>query len=266
MVGQSLIRIFRKLDSAVYNYFMEVHHHSHTARKKWNHYVWEFLMLFLAVFCGFLAENQREHYIEHQREKQYVRSFIEDLKSDTAELKKGLAGAAKSARYCDTLLRFLQPYIKGDRIPTKVTNLNQYAVPRLLLIFTDRTSSQLKNAGAMRLIRNKEVADGLVDYWKQIEETKNNLDRYLDYRERQRELTFKLVMIPEVTMYSREIPLDSISDVPIINKDQALWSEFLNLVAMCRRILSEAHKRSLEAQLQKATSLIALIKEEYNVK
>ena len=118
----------------------------------------------------------------------------------------------------------------------------------------------------MRLIRNKEVADGLVDYWKQIEETKNNLDRYLDYRERQRELTFKLVMIPEVTMYSREIPLDSISDVPIINKDQALWSEFLNLVAMCRRILSEAHKRSLEAQLQKATSLIALIKEEYNVK
>jgi hypothetical protein len=42
---------------------MEVHHHAHTARKKWTHYFWEFFMLFLAVFCGFLAENQREHYI-----------------------------------------------------------------------------------------------------------------------------------------------------------------------------------------------------------
>ena len=36
---------------------MEVHHHpiaigSHCARKKWTHYFWEFLMLFLAVFCG----------------------------------------------------------------------------------------------------------------------------------------------------------------------------------------------------------------------
>jgi hypothetical protein len=36
---------------------MEVHHHAHTARKKWTHYFWEFLMLFVAVFCGFLAEN-----------------------------------------------------------------------------------------------------------------------------------------------------------------------------------------------------------------
>ena len=47
---------------------MEVHTHTHTPRKKWTHYFWEFIMLFLAVFCGFLAENQREHYIEQQRE------------------------------------------------------------------------------------------------------------------------------------------------------------------------------------------------------
>ena len=48
---------------------MEVHHRSHTTGKKWTHYFWEFLMLFLAVFCGFLAENQREHVIEKKREK-----------------------------------------------------------------------------------------------------------------------------------------------------------------------------------------------------
>ena len=53
---------------------MEVHHHSHTASppagragKKWTHYFWEFLMLFLAVFCGFLAEYQLEHKIESDR-------------------------------------------------------------------------------------------------------------------------------------------------------------------------------------------------------
>jgi hypothetical protein len=47
---------------------MEVHHHSqipapetHAQGSKWTHYFWEFLMLFLAVFCGFLAENIREH-------------------------------------------------------------------------------------------------------------------------------------------------------------------------------------------------------------
>jgi hypothetical protein len=37
---------------------MEVHHHAHHdhGKKNWKSYFWEFLMLFLAVFCGFLAE------------------------------------------------------------------------------------------------------------------------------------------------------------------------------------------------------------------
>ena len=29
---------------------MEVHHYSHALGKKWTHYFWEFLMLFLAAF------------------------------------------------------------------------------------------------------------------------------------------------------------------------------------------------------------------------
>lgn len=46
---------------------MEVHHHTHHehGKRNWKSYFWEFLMLFLAVFCGFLAEYQLEHTIEH---------------------------------------------------------------------------------------------------------------------------------------------------------------------------------------------------------
>ena len=36
----------------------------------------------LAVFCGFLAEYQLEHLIEHQREKRYMKTMVEDLKKD----------------------------------------------------------------------------------------------------------------------------------------------------------------------------------------
>src|SRR5574338_1328038 len=65
---------------------MEVHHHSHAEGKRLKHYLFEFFMLFFAVFCGFLAENQREHIVERQREKQYMSTMLEDLKSDTAFL------------------------------------------------------------------------------------------------------------------------------------------------------------------------------------
>lgn len=57
---------------------MEVHHLAQTVRKKWTHYFREFLLLFLALLCGFLAE--------HQREKQFIRSRVEDLQTDTANL------------------------------------------------------------------------------------------------------------------------------------------------------------------------------------
>ncbi|MBL0274465.1 MAG: hypothetical protein IPQ06_15790 [Chitinophagaceae bacterium] len=69
---------------------MEVHAHTHTARKKWTHYFWEFIMLFLAVFCGFLAENIREHAVERHREKQFIQAYLEDLKTDTANIKRNI--------------------------------------------------------------------------------------------------------------------------------------------------------------------------------
>ena len=65
---------------------MEVHAHTHTERKKFTHYLWEFLMLFLAVYCGFLAENMREHMIENRRARGLVVSLLNDLQHDTAQL------------------------------------------------------------------------------------------------------------------------------------------------------------------------------------
>src|SRR5262245_63522466 len=86
---------------------MEVHHHSHTERKKWTHYLWEFLMLFLAVFCGFLAENQREHFVEHRQEKQYMKLMMEDLVNDTIQLQKSLADIGSSVSNIDSALVYL---------------------------------------------------------------------------------------------------------------------------------------------------------------
>src|SRR5689334_20169537 len=67
---------------------MEVHKHPHhiTHKKKWGEFLLEFLMIFFAVFCGFLAENLREHLVEKERGMQYIESFYEDLKTDTASI------------------------------------------------------------------------------------------------------------------------------------------------------------------------------------
>src|SRR6186997_3071711 len=65
---------------------MEVHAHTHTPRKKWTHYLWEFLMLFLAVFCGFLAEYQLEHQIEKERAEKFLQSMLLDVRTNISNL------------------------------------------------------------------------------------------------------------------------------------------------------------------------------------
>src|SRR3954468_11291997 len=67
---------------------METHaHHLHKAPgKKWTHYLFEFLMLFLAVFTGFLAENFREHIVERTRAHQFLQSMLLDVKTNIINL------------------------------------------------------------------------------------------------------------------------------------------------------------------------------------
>ena len=136
---------------------------------------------------------------------------------------------------------------------------------RLTLINTDRTSSQLKNSGAMRLIRNKKVVDGILRYWNQIEKTNVTLERYLDYRNAGRELTLKLFMWPEVYRRGLLLKEDSIHYLKIIDPDPKKWDELTNLIGASGLIVSTGHLRNLNNQIKMAVELIALIKKEYHL-
>ncbi len=67
---------------------MEVHHHPDLEHKKkrFKEYFLEFLMIFLAVTLGFIAENVREGISDRSKEKEYIESLVQDLKTDTAQV------------------------------------------------------------------------------------------------------------------------------------------------------------------------------------
>jgi len=144
---------------------MEVHAHSHTARKKWTHYLWEFLMLFLAVFCGFLAENQREHMIEHQREKKFIRSLFSDLEADISRL--GDIVELRNERV--HLLDSFSTLLNSPSVLQHTNDLyyyNSFATRGVAFRFTpvDGTMQQLKNAGNLRLVNKSYISDSIISY------------------------------------------------------------------------------------------------------
>lgn len=153
---------------------MEVHHHAHHGGKKsWKSYFWEFLMLFLAVFCGFLAEYQLEHKIERDREKQYVESFVEDLKFDTASISKILIYRQTKLEKMDSLMLLLSTnQVKG--FENELYYFGRHLIRSLPFQNNDRTITQLKNSGGLRLIRSEQAADSIISYQKMVEEIKTN--------------------------------------------------------------------------------------------
>src|SRR5512138_2550244 len=149
---------------------MEVHHHSHTERKKWTHYLWEFLMLFLAVFCGFLAENFREHLVENKREKKYIQSFYEDLTADERDLQLNINFLRAQALQADSLHTLMKNITTKQPANTVYRYLRAISRGTAGLLYpNDKTIVQLRNAGGMRLIKNKMVSDSMAVYYREIE-------------------------------------------------------------------------------------------------
>ena len=142
---------------------MEVHAHSHTARKKWTHYFWEFLMLFLAVFCGFLAEYQLEHKIEKEKGKQYIRSFVEDLKYDTASLTAMIKEYKRKVEKLKPISQCYDSLFTKQSCNSCLSELFAEGQSFWQLDVSDRTLQQLKNAGGLRLL-NAADADSVTSY------------------------------------------------------------------------------------------------------
>jgi hypothetical protein len=247
---------------------MEVHHHSRHGKKKWTEYFWEFLMLFLAVFAGFLAENQREHFVEHQREKQFIISLIRDVETDTARINELIKGRDLRHQRLDSLLFLLNSdsatYFTRDIYFLAVT------IPRINLFQltpSDGTMQQLKNSGSLRLIKSRVTLDSLLKYDAAV----RSLVR-LDEQEQsivniQREMAPKIFNGIELSKFS------DVENLAIrVNLDPPLEPNYKNsLNEFNYRIVSvinvnKGYKREVRKIFTQAVNLLNVLKKEYHLK
>jgi hypothetical protein len=148
---------------------MEVHHHAHNPaaphhKKNWKSYFWEFLMLFLAVFCGFLAENKREHYVESLRAKEYAKSLFNDLKQDTAEIDAGILQNNFMISAFDSCISIGLKMNKKSTVPGSFYYYSRFATNAYSIDWNESTLTQLLQSGNLRYFRNKQLVDKINNY------------------------------------------------------------------------------------------------------
>src|SRR6185503_18426572 len=243
---------------------MEVHHHSQHGKKKWTEYFWEFLMLFFAVFCGFLAEYQLEHKIEKDREKQYMVTMIEDLKSDSAMFAINITQRTSRIKMMDSLVSLLnssQRNEKGNDIYFFARSIS----PPTNMFPNDRTIQQLKSSGNLRLIRNKDISNNIMAYDQLIRQTLFEMDDEIEIRGEYRQLASKVF---NTTVFFEMIAGDTVvrptGNPQLFTTNPELINELIGGIQYFKRV-HQAQLIRTEKLLIQARKLGDFIKKEYHL-
>jgi hypothetical protein len=127
--------------------------------RNWKKYTFEFLMVFLAVFFGFVAENFREDFAEKQQSIALAKSFYDELKNDSVAIASKVEGRIKK----EQSLKYMVDFFRDSSLTSSSKSLSVnfiYAITaRTPSIFTPRTVvlEQLKSSGSLRYFKNDEL-------------------------------------------------------------------------------------------------------------
>jgi hypothetical protein len=226
-------------------------------------------MLFLAVTLGFFVENQREHYIENQREKQFIRSLVNDIIADTAKLNSIINRRTARAISLDSLTLLL-----NTNAPNILTNDIYYFAAtasrtlRIRFVPNDGTMQQLKNSGAFRLIRSRIIADSIANYdvsvrnalrQGEVEETIMH-----DFRQASAKifdaLKYDQMMDADINVVRR---LDG--NPALLNYNQNDLQNW-NYKMVSMKTINKANRRDAHLLLRQAKNLLFILKEKYDIK
>ncbi len=246
---------------------MEVHHHPEVEKKGFKEYLLEGLMIFLAVFMGFIAENVREHVADSARETQYMESLVKDLKLDTIILNRAAVLKEQRISAIDSVLKYFRANRDAKKVPVSTYSQMRRGQWDMFFIHHGGTIDQLKNAGGLRLIRVKGMVDSIESYYQMVQRSESRNTVYFDNQQVSDALSEKLWDARDNIKYYQDYisvrkPLPDSGSVAI---NTVYLNEYLNKHVRVRWITSSDRRQFTVDLKNNAGRLIAFIKKEYQL-
>jgi hypothetical protein len=226
-------------------------------------------MLFLAVTLGFFVENEREHYIEHLRARQYAASLADDLESDTLAFGKLINNYNSDISKGNELRKILK-----ERPITSIPggSLYYYCEPTIWvhgITFHDATIQQLKNSGNLRYL-SVGLQYLISEYDRKIREISMRLENELHFSRITREMMtdiFDSESIISINGLRTTAQIEEFKqkDLKFLKKDTLLLRKLLNEVIYRHASWQYRLKDIIEPANTAASELLARVKKEYRL-
>ena len=245
---------------------MEVHHHPKVENKNFKEYFLEFLMIFLAVTLGFFAESLREHINDRAREKEYVASFVDGLKQDTAQIKELIILDSLKDKGMDSVLDLSGANFRDTNNQRLLFYYDlKYLNNISLFKGSDVVMQQLRNSGGMRLIQKDHAADSIVKYDESVKNTYGQGDIYKNLFNDIINCQFEIFDFgplnknpPADISFFMKIPH------PFVDNDKKKLKIFFNKVYAYKSVNKYYYKALLVPHLHLAERMITFLHKEYD--
>ena len=224
-------------------------------------------MLFLAVFCGFLAEYQLEHKIEKDRETQFIASLISDLKDDTLSINNQLVNIENGILLFDSLSKLLESPESAKNNVDAIYYTSRLGIRLAPFVNNSRTVDQLKNSGGFRLIRSQEASGRIMHYYSAYPELRM-IEDFFD----KENIAFKEVAskIMDQSVYRKQINPDGsvarLSGNKTLLTYDAVQLDQLGFYAVQMNGSRMGMIGLLQNLKQSATNLLVYLQESYHLK
>lgn len=148
----------------------------HPKPKKWKAYFLEFLMIFLAVTMGFIAENIREHFSERKIARQNLEAYRNDLLQHQVLYTDYISDLKRGVPLYDSIVSIFYTQNENKELVT-LSRLLLEGQKNMIIEINTPTYDQLISSGSMRFIENIDIKVGISNY-------KNQIDRLANYNNR----------------------------------------------------------------------------------
>jgi hypothetical protein len=137
------------------------------------------------VFCGFLAENIREHKIEQQRAKELAKNLYKELYADSISVQQCLENRRKKEKECTYFIGYVKDSSLTTISPRFFPAYTTAFIQIQYIIFdpNDGILNQLRNSGELRYFKSSELQSEIGKLSIKIAFVKARNDREYSYVE-----------------------------------------------------------------------------------
>lgn len=241
---------------------------SHPTPINWKAYFLEFLMIFLAVTLGFIADSVRERLAEREKEKQYIVGFIHNLKEDTVNLKYVINRGRRQVKGLDSMLTLAH----ADMAVAANRRLFYYyfftyCYSKSTFESNDATLQQLKSTGDYRLIEKEGVADHLAKFDTELQSIYSQGDYYDVYF---KEILSRIDEVVDVTVLGDTAYVSNgkmLHDQPFppFRMEDGKMTTLFNKIFVFKLVTDAYIEDFLVKQLKASDRLIHFLKDKYKL-